>query len=226
MWCALGSPACKELVTLCLHNPCLTLVVRYLLEFSITPNRVFPSQWLVSCIFYNSPNSRSLLFPHCRALLLTAHGEPLWFFTVSLIKPACSTTQLSLHQFGAIGKKTAILVSKLHGVVPLAQAVQQLLICQTSLAFLLNKSWCGHYLTLWNPNHHYLGPVDSLWTNYSLLWSLQFSILSLMKTLPSDAWPFPSTLQNIWAFPELFLISQSNFFCLVFLVRWKQLCGR
>lgn len=75
MWCALGSPACKELVTLCLHNPCLTLVVRYLLEFSITPNRVFPSQWLVSCIFYNSPDSRSLLFPHCRALLLTAHAE-------------------------------------------------------------------------------------------------------------------------------------------------------
>lgn len=78
--------------------------------------------------------------------------------------------------------------------------------------FLPSKSWCGHYLTLWNPNHHYLGPVDSLWTNYSLLWSLQFSILSLMKTLPSDAWPFPSTLQNIWAFPEQFLISQSNFF--------------
>lgn len=75
VWCALRSPACKELVSLCLRNPCLTLVVRYLLEFNITPNRVFSSQRLLSRIFYNSPDNRSLLFPHCRALLLTAHGE-------------------------------------------------------------------------------------------------------------------------------------------------------
>lgn len=38
---AFGSSACKELLSLGLHNPFLTLVVRYLVEFSITPNPVF-----------------------------------------------------------------------------------------------------------------------------------------------------------------------------------------
>lgn len=51
VWCAFESYACKELLSLCLRNPSLTLVVGYLLEFSINPNGVFLSQLTVTHIF-------------------------------------------------------------------------------------------------------------------------------------------------------------------------------
>lgn len=72
---ASGSSACKELLSQCLRNLFLTLVVRYLVELSTTLIPAFFFLfWRQSAVSSYSPGHWSFLFPHC-CMMLTACWE-------------------------------------------------------------------------------------------------------------------------------------------------------
>lgn len=113
---ASGTPACEELFCLSLHYPCLTLLVRSLTEISITPHWAFflfflcssegRLSWPDQC-FPRQPEPSVSSLPF---FVVDSHMEKFRAWTqyflrlspVSVIKPACWTTQLSSHWSGAI----------------------------------------------------------------------------------------------------------------------------